>query len=791
MERFKNSFRIFKVREKMVRETKLQETSTRKKIDKILENLGWNIDEESPNCNVTTETPKLKEQKRNLNGREGDYFLYKSGTNEIIGVIEAKRPNESILKALSQGIDYYAKPLGIKVVFATDGNIVRTYHLDSGEELKKDGVPISDLINEQELIRFQKNPEIKTPVEIKYTKQQLIKIFSRANELLRKDGLREGIERFSEFANLLFLKMINEIEDEREADGFKRRFDKKYCWDYFKDWEGQMILDYINNTILPKLINKYNGSGDVFPKELQIKNPDTVKEIVNRLSELDLSVIDTDVKGDAFEYFLKESVSVGNDLGEYFTPRHIVDLMVKLVNPKFGDTVYDSSCGTGGFLIEAYKHIWKNCNHSKENIKQLREKTIYGRELTGTAKIAKMNMILARDGHTNIRQMDSLSEPLNEAYDVVLTNFPFSQETGYGNLYGLNTNDANSVFLKHIILSLKDGGRAGVVSFQGVLYDNKYKGIREYFLKNCNLEAVIRLNRFTFKPYANVDTSILIFNKGKPTKRVWFFEIDEDGFRKSGSKKGRTPIDRNDITTLKDIWEDKSETKKSWFADISDIERNDWILSSDKYKPKNDNTKYSVVELETIAEPKLGKTPGKSEYSDNVSDYKIIKYRDVEANGNINWDNYKDGNIPKSIAEEKSLREIKNGDILLVASGHSPESIGTKSCIVQIPENVNEPVYYVGELMRIRVFSEAVIPEYLLHFLKTPHGYKSIHECVEGVHLVQGRAKKMKIILPPLEIQRKVVSEINKYEKSIEKARESIRDNINSKDGMMKKLFEN
>ena len=788
--KFKNSFRIISKGMNMTRETGLKESAIRKKVDKILENIGWITDEESPDCNVTTEVPKLLKQKEKLERNEGDYFLYKSGTDEIIGIIETKKPNESIKQALNQGIKKYAEPLDVPIVFATDGSIIRTYHLKDKSELKKDGVAITNLLNESELLKFQKTANIFTPIEVKYTKQQLIRIFDRANQLLRKDGLREGIERFTEFANLLFMKMINEIEEEREKQGIGRRLDKRYCWDFFKDWDGQRILDYINDTILPKLADKYNHSGDVFNRTLSIKNPETIKEIVDKLSKLNLSIIESDVKGDAFEYFLKESVSVGNDLGEYFTPRHIVKLIVQLVNPVFGETIYDCSCGTGGFLIEAYKHLWEKCKHTKENIEFLQEKTIYGRESTGTATIAKMNMILAGDGHTNIKQMDSLSKPIKEEYDVVLTNFPFAQETDYGTLYGMNTKDANGIFLKHIIMSLKETGRAGVVCFQGVLFDSRYKGIREYLLKNCNLEAVIKLNRFTFQPYANVDTSILIFKKGEPTKKVWFFEVDEDGFRKTGSKKGRPPIDKNDLTTLKDIWDSKPETEKSWYADISEIEKNNWVLSSDKYKPKNlKETKYEVVELETLGEPKLGKTPSKRDYNSNRDGLKIIKYRDVLSDGEIDWDKDDEGYVSKKIAEEKGFRELKNGDILIVASGHSPESIGTKSCIVKIPEHIKEPVYYVGELMRIRLTSKEILPEYLLNYLKTKEGYKAIHECVEGVHLVQGRAEKMKIIKPSLEIQRKIVEDLREEQKIINNSKKQIQKAKDKQKEIMERIF--
>ena len=489
----------------------------------------------------------------------------------------------SILSAFGRKDRLYYR---IKVNIS-DGAMVETYHISDKTESEKD------------ILKFVEHAEIESPREVKYTKQELIKIFQRANELLRKDGLREGVERFTEFSIILFIKMISEIEDHREKQGLKRRFEKRYCWDSFKNKSGQDILDYINGIILPKLVGKYNDSGDVFQKTLNIKNPDTIKEIVEKLSKLNLITIDSDIKGDAFEYFLKQSITVGNDLGEYFTPRHIVKLLVKFVDPMFGDTVYDPCCGTGGFLIEAYKHIWNKCKHTKRNMKRLQEKTIFGRESTGTAKIAKMNMILAGDGHTNIKQIDSLSSPVKKRYDVVLTNFPFSQETDYGNLYGFNTKDANPIFIKHIIDSLKIGGTAGIVTFQGALYDKSevYKKIRRLMIDNCEIKAIVKLHNYVFRPYTGVNTSLIILKKGGKTKKVWFYVVGEDGFEKTGSAKGRRPIKENDIKHLQEIWGSKLETEKSWLVDIETIKNNDYNLNAEFYKPK---------EIE-VANPKMVK----------------------------------------------------------------------------------------------------------------------------------------------------------------------------------------
>ncbi|MBN1410389.1 MAG: N-6 DNA methylase [Spirochaetales bacterium] len=445
-----------------------------------------------------------------------------------------------------------------------------------------------------------------------HTKSGLIDVFAYASNLLRQAGMREGIERFTEFSNLLFLKLFDEIEEDREKRGEGRRFDKKYCWSGFYRKPANELLEYINRVVLPEFIKRYNIDGDVFDRELGIRNADILKDIVDRLSNLNLSEADSDVKGDAFEYFLKNSVTVGNDLGEYFTPRHIVKLVVDLVDPKLGETVYDPCCGTGGFLIQAFQHMKHGCRKTLAGKMILGEVSIYGRELTGTAKIAKMNMILSDDGYVNIRQMDSLSEPVNGQFDVVLTNYPFSQLTEYGPLYGLATKEGNPVFLKHIIDALKPGGRAGVVVPDGVVFDSgkEFIKVRKLLIETCNVIAVIQLDSAVFRPYTSQPTSILVFEKGIKTGRVWFFEVVEDGFKKTTSKKGRPPITHDDLPELRSLWGDRRETMKSFFVDAEIIRSSAYKLFMNYYKPHK-----KIKDLKKLGEiceaPIIGGTPPK------------------------------------------------------------------------------------------------------------------------------------------------------------------------------------
>jgi type I restriction enzyme M protein len=622
--------------------TKPLESSTRKKIDQWLINLGWNTDEESPECNVVTERGFTEEQETKLGGNNPDFLLLKSGTTQPLAIVEAKRIGESLENALKDAIKKYAKPLNVSIVFATDGMFIESWHTKEGKELTINDESLKELVTEKILLQFIEHGANIAVLseEVRHSREELIKVFEWANNLMRKEGLR-GLDRFVEFANILFLKIISEIEEDKEKTGEERILEEKYCWNSFSKLSPEMMMDYLNKIVLPQLVANYNHIGsEVFQSTLQIRNYNTLKEMVDRLSELTLINTESEIKGDAFEYFLK-SLATGNDLGEYFTPRHIVKVMTKLVNPQYGEKIYDPCCGTGGFLIEAFRHIKKFCKITPEIIDKLKNQTVYGIELTNTARIAKMNMILAGDGHTNIHQKDALANPVNEAYDVVLTNFPFSQQTDYSHFYGLNTEDANPVFVKHIINSLIPTGRAAIVVFQGILYDSGkiYKDLREWLLKNCDVEAIIKLHNFVFRPYTGVNTSIIVFSKGKPTERVWFFNIENDGFEKTSSLKGRRRIAENDIDLLELLWSNKEITEKSWFATFDEIKKMGYNLNAETYKPlRKIDSSFPFVNLndERYFETARGNEVGSDTYCGKDEGVPFIRVGDITGKGYTN-----------------------------------------------------------------------------------------------------------------------------------------------------------
>ncbi len=602
----------------MAKFTRPLESATRIKINNWLVNLGWDINESSPTCNCFTERARTIEENKKFKGSKPDYVLYSSKNNKPIAIIEAKRQGGSLNKALTQAKDKYAIPLGIKIIFITDGLFIQSYHLDDGDYLYYNSEIVTEFLTEKRIELFiNGGSKIFSEKIVTHSKIELIKIFQDANDILRKDGLSEGRERFTEFSNLLFLKLISDIETQREEDGLVRRLEQIYCWDEYCKKNANELNEYINKIVLPRFDREYNHTSDIFNKKLLINKPENLKSIVESITKIG-NLLDTnsDIKGDAFEYFLKNSISVGNDLGEYFTPRHIVKLIVELMDLKFEETIYDPCCGTGGFLIEAFKNIKSKCKNTKANMELLENKTVFGREISTTSRIAKMNMIIMGDGHNNIEQKDSLEFPIKDKYDVVLTNFAFSQKTDYGSFYNFDSTDANPIFIKHIYDSLNKNGRCAVVVPEGVLFDTKkeYVKIRKLLTEYAEVEAVIRLHNFVFKPYTGQPTSIVIFNKGKKTKKVWFFDVTEDGFKKTGSKKGRRKIIKDDLILLRQIWKDKSKTKKSFFIDFETIKNNNYRLSMNNYD-KNENN-VNTIKLKELLKNKeiiMGFTPDRSD----------------------------------------------------------------------------------------------------------------------------------------------------------------------------------
>ncbi|MCJ7577569.1 MAG: N-6 DNA methylase [candidate division Zixibacteria bacterium] len=593
--------------------TERKEASVTYSIITQLENLGWIIDEKDPNCNVTQQRAKTVEQTKLLRNKFPDFVLYRKATNIPIGIIEAKKPKKSLTEALNEAKEKYAKPLKAPLVFAYNDTYVETYHIYQGRPLKIDGEDVRQFIDHYTALRFvEEGAEIfSAPKNIQHSREQLIKIFKRAADFLREAGIQAGGERFGVFSDILFLKIMDEVCELKEHAREKPPIPIVYRWKHFESMNASDLHIYMRDSIWGYMNKKY---GSIFSDSLLINSPEILKDIVTELSNLNLISTQTDVKGDAFEYFLKnayQGIKI-KDLGEYFTPRNIVATMVSMVDPKFGEKIYDPFCGTGGFLIKAFKYLEVRTKLDKEREEILTNETIYGSEITTNARIAKMNMILAGDGHTNIQRLDSLANPRNGEFDIVLTNPPFSQKTRYGNLYSVPSKDGDATCIIHCFDSLNNNGRAAIVVKEDFLTEGGDIGkVRKYIMEKAKNFSVVSLPRRIFEPYSAAKTSIIYFEKDGKRKTTFFYAIKNVGYTLGPRRKD---IKDNDIPLALDAFkeEKKSENIDSCVVDNSLIceerfQKNYslWLYDYFEITPK---TPYNLAYLGNYIEERKEKT---------------------------------------------------------------------------------------------------------------------------------------------------------------------------------------
>ena len=673
------------------------EADTRVLIDNSLESLGWKL--KGKGKNVYFEQPRTEAEHKMLGGKRPDYVLYSEGSDKPLIVIEAKKKGARIDDALEQGIGY-ARALGAPLVFATDGVFCKSFHTVANRPPILNGEEVDEFIREALALRFLTGYEVNTvSPRVQYDRKELIRIFDEANNMLRGDGLRAGIERFGEFANILFLKLVSENEQIKKESGIKSDFDIASCsWDSIKNIAPSARIEYINNTVYSRLNKLYKT--EIFTP-LTIRDETILKEIMDKLDPLTLTDVDSDVKGDAFEYFLKASTATKNDLGEYFTPRHIVKTMVRLVNPKIGEKIYDPFCGTGGFLIESFRHIERNMGTGNAELKRiLREETIYGNEITNTARITKMNMILAGDGHSNIHMQDSLANPTyidkikydeegkivrdaegnieytseySGIYDIVLANMPYSQRTKHGNLYDLPSTNGDSICVQHCmkaINSASDNGRMALVVPEGFLFRKDLAKTREYLLNHCELQSIISLPQGVFLPYTGVKTDIIYATKvnkklkaSEKKKEYWYFDVKSDGYTLDNHRrKLETPSDLSKYEEYRKLDNDQTEDMlKAGFEVISldKVRENAYILVGSRYREHSQlpiNSTRKMVKLGDLFNV-VSDTINPVEKTGTV---KYIGLENVESNtGRII------GNIEAAYEEIKSQKRVfQDTDIL-------------------------------------------------------------------------------------------------------------------------------
>ncbi len=435
-------------------------------------------------------------------------------------------------------------------------------------------------------------------------------------DILYAGGVNNPMDSIEQISYLLFLRLLTEKDevyaslDKQYVRIFSGRW-ARFAWGNFVTLAGDELFNTTRDAIesLHELPNLPEIGKLLFGRAtLKIYDRPTLRAIIQGIEQMDLTAHDGhDLKGDMYEYLLSK-LSMSGTNGQFRTPRHIIDLIVELVDPQPGQRICDPACGTAGFLISAFSHILRQSTKPADLkrghidgslLKPAQWKFLETQAFTGfdndtnMVKIAILNLYLHQLERTRIEHFNPLTTGFGgvypgERFDVILANPPFSgkvqDESILADLnYKLNTRATELLFLKWFVDHLAPGGRGGVIVPNGVLFGstNAATKLREVLLTECDLQAIINLPSGVFKPYAGVATAILIFQKGTPTKSVWFYDLGADGLSLDDK---RTPIEANDIPDVLSKWPTREESAKSYRVPIGKIRENDWSLAAGRYR---------------------------------------------------------------------------------------------------------------------------------------------------------------------------------------------------------------
>ena len=519
---------------------------------------------------------------------------------------------------------------------------------------------------------------------------------------------------------------------------------------------------------------------------LPFKDPSTLNMFLKEINEFDYS--NSENLGDAYEYLLSFMGSQG-DAGQFRTPRHIIDFIIEVVNPKKNETILDPACGSAGFLISSYKHILNQNTHKRigDQLNASERKKV-GSNLFGydidpaMSRISVVNMYLHNFASPNISEYDTLSseEKWNEYFDVILANPPFFSPTGGikpHSRFGVKSTRAEVLFVDYIIEHLKPKGRAGIIVPEGIIFEKKnaYKTLRKKLVENA-LAGVISLPAGVFQPYSGVKTSILILDKelNQKSKSIFFAKVENDGFSLGSQRK---KIENNDIPTIvKEINEfffssdSLKDNEKVWSVKKSEIENEpSYLLSPERYKTiSKSSSKFEITSLENVC---ISIDDGDWIESKDQSDKGI---RLIQT-GNIGIGKYLDKPeksrfISKKTFQELNCRALKTTNILV---SRLPDPVG-RAC--KPPTLIDQSITSV-DVSILEFDISKIIPDYFI-FLTQSVGYKNeINRYLTGAsrqRISKENLKKIEIPLPPIQFQEEILDELISYQKVIDGCRQVI-----------------
>lgn len=439
--------------------------------------------------------------------------------------------------------------------------------------------------------------------------------FKNIDDVLWKEaGCTTELDYTEQTSWLLFLKYLDDLERDKATEArlegrkYTPILDKAYQWeswaapkgkdgklDHNRAMTGDDLREFVDEKLFPYLQafkQKATGSntleykiGEIFGEiKNKIQSGYNLREIIDQIDELRFrSQTEKHELSHLYEAKIRNMGNAGRNGGEYYTPRPLIRTIVQVVKPYIGDRIYDGAVGSAGFLCEAFDYLRAKPGLTTRDIKTLQERTFFGKEKKSLAYvIAIMNMILHGIEAPNIIHTNTLTENLadiqeRDRVDVIMANPPFGgkERKEVQQNFPIRTGETAFLFLQHFIKMLKAGGRAGVVIKNTFLSntDNASVSLRRQLLENCNLHTVLDCPGGTFQG-AGVKTVVLFFEKGAPTRKIWYYQLDP------GRNLGKTnPLNDEDLAEFVKLQKTFADSPKSWSADAKDIDQATFDLS--------------------------------------------------------------------------------------------------------------------------------------------------------------------------------------------------------------------
>lgn len=708
---------------------------------------------------------------------KADIVVYEDDENKKTYIVVECKPDGISQAEIKQAIEQVfgnANSLRAKYAILVAGSVRIAFDVAGFPPEEREKNIIADIpVRYSKVIKFKYKKGDRDWDLRKVTRNELLAKFQQCHDTLWEGGKRNPAEAFDEMSKLMFCK----VHDER----FLTKKGEHYSF--------QVGTHESISEVIKRIRDIYEDAQridpDVFVDPIKAENP-IIYGVVEILQGVSLSKTDLDVKGVAFEHFL--GAVFRGEMGQYFTPRTIVEFMVSFLNPTVNDLIIDPACGSGGFLIYILEKVRRELESglepqdARDRWKDFGLKQVFGIEINSQlARVSMMNMIIHEDGHTNIENHDSLDFPqkwgrqkirehFGKKFNLLLTNPPFGafireREKAYFAKYELGSKikkrsrqNTEILFIERCLAFLKPGGRMGIVLPDGLLTNSTLQYARDFIIERARILGVVSLPQTAFTHYGSgVKASLVFLTKKKngeklPENYPIFMAIAEHiGYDATG----RT--DKNEFPEILEAWKEFSEKNKIEFFHASPIcftvgrGELEGRIDVNYYKPeyraayeKLKKSPFRLVKLKKLLKepPQYGANERAIDGNPN-DDVRYIRITDVDNFGNLKYDDWK--TAPK--IEEKYLLQDK--DILFARSG---ATVG-KSFIYK--EEYGDAIF-AGYMIKFKIDDDKANPYYVFYYTKTNLYNKwvaSIQRPSGQPNINSKEFENLLILLPPIEIQ--------------------------------------